>query len=95
MAVLSVMNIFVTELSVNSDGCNQEPAAAAAHGAIRYQNSAEFWMGLQGQYDPERERDRPADRLERVAASGVRATAREAAAPGRLHDDDRAAAGRG
>ena len=29
-------------------------------------NSAEFWMGLQSQYDMERERDRLEDRLERV-----------------------------
>ena len=30
-------------------------------------NSAEFWMGLQSQYDLERERDRLEDRLERVS----------------------------
>ena len=38
-------------------------------------NSAAFWMGLQNQYDLERERDRLADRLERVAAHRARATA--------------------
>ena len=31
-------------------------------------NSAEFWMGLQSQYDLEREQDRLAERLGRVAA---------------------------
>ena len=31
-------------------------------------NSAEFWMGLQSQYDLEREQDRLADRLGKVAA---------------------------
>lgn len=30
-------------------------------------NSAEFWMGLQSQYDLERERDRLEDRLEKVS----------------------------
>ncbi|MYC82848.1 MAG: HigA family addiction module antidote protein [Acidobacteria bacterium] len=29
-------------------------------------NSAEFWMGLQNQYDLEKEEDRLADRLDRV-----------------------------
>lgn len=29
-------------------------------------NSAKFWMGLQGQYDLEREHDRLADRIERI-----------------------------
>ena len=38
-------------------------------------NSAEFWMGLQSQYDLEREQDRLADRLERIAAHGAQATA--------------------
>lgn len=38
-------------------------------------NSAEFWMGLQSQYDLERERDRLADRLDKLSAVGVRATA--------------------
>ena len=38
-------------------------------------NSAAFWMGLRNQYDLERERDRLADRLERVAAHRARATA--------------------
>ena len=38
-------------------------------------NSAEFWMGLQSQYDLEREQDRLAERLERVPAYGVGATA--------------------
>ena len=38
-------------------------------------NSAAFWMGLQNQYDLERERDRLADRLERIAAHRARATA--------------------
>ena len=31
-------------------------------------NSAEFWMGLQSQYDLEREQDRLADRLGKVDA---------------------------
>lgn len=31
-----------------------------------FQNSAEFWMGLQNQYDLEKEEDRLADRLDRV-----------------------------
>ena len=31
-------------------------------------NSAEFWIGLQSQYDLERERDRLADRLDKVPA---------------------------
>ena len=39
-------------------------------------NSAQFWMGLQCQYDLERELDRLADRLERVPAHGVGAAAR-------------------
>ena len=38
-------------------------------------NSAEFWLGLQSQYDLEREQDRLADRLERVPAYGVQLTA--------------------
>ena len=38
-------------------------------------NTAAFWMGLQNQYDLERERDRLADRLERIAAHRARATA--------------------
>ena len=38
-------------------------------------NSAEFWMGLQSQYDLEREQDRLADRLGRVSEHGVRAPA--------------------
>ena len=38
-------------------------------------NSAEFWMGLQSQYDLEREQDRLADRLDRVPKLGVQATA--------------------
>ena len=29
-------------------------------------NSAEFWMGIQSQYDLEREQDRLADRLDRI-----------------------------
>ena len=29
-----------------------------------FDNSAEFWMGLQNQYDLEREQDRLADRLD-------------------------------
>ena len=33
-----------------------------------FSNTAAFWMGLQNQYDLERERDRLADRLERIAA---------------------------
>ena len=35
-------------------------------------NSAQFWMGLQSQYDLERERDRLADRLEQVVANSIR-----------------------
>ena len=31
-------------------------------------NSPEFWMGLQNQYDLERERDRLADKLDSVSA---------------------------
>ena len=38
-------------------------------------NSAEFWMGLQSQYDLEQERDRLADRLDRVGAYGARPAA--------------------
>ena len=38
-------------------------------------NSAEFWMGLQSQYDLEREQDRLADRLNHVPKHSVRATA--------------------
>ena len=38
-------------------------------------NSAEFWMGLQSQYDLERERDRLADRLDRVLAYSAQASA--------------------
>ena len=38
-------------------------------------NSAAFWMGLQNQYDLEREEDRLADRLERIAVHRARATA--------------------
>ena len=38
-------------------------------------NSAEFWMGLQGQYDLERERDRLADRLDRVPICSAQASA--------------------
>ena len=38
-------------------------------------NSPQFRMGLQGQYDLERERDRLAERLERVAVHGTRVTA--------------------
>lgn len=38
-------------------------------------NTAAFWMGLQNQYDLERERDRLADRLERIAPHRARATA--------------------
>lgn len=38
-------------------------------------NSAEFWMGLQSQYDLEKEQDRLADRLSRVPEHGVRAPA--------------------
>lgn len=34
-------------------------------------NSAEFWMGLQSQYDLEREQDRLADRLGKVAVYGA------------------------
>ena len=35
-------------------------------------NSAGFWMGLQSQYDLEREQDRLADRIERIPPSGCR-----------------------
>ena len=38
-------------------------------------NSAEFWMGLQSQYDLEREQDRLADRLDQVPAHSVQVTA--------------------
>ncbi len=38
-------------------------------------NSAEFWMGLQNQYDLEKEQDRLADRLSRVPEHGVRVPA--------------------
>ena len=38
-------------------------------------NSAEFWMGLQSQYDLEMEQDRLADRLNQVSEHGARATA--------------------
>ena len=37
-------------------------------------NSAEFWMGLQSQYDLEREQGRLADRLEQVQAHKALAT---------------------
>ena len=38
-------------------------------------NSPEFWMGLQSQYDLEREQDRLADRLGQVPAHSVQVTA--------------------
>ena len=38
-------------------------------------NSAEVWMGLQSQYDLEREQDRLADRLDQVTKHRVRVTA--------------------
>ena len=38
-------------------------------------NSAEFWMGLQSQYDLEREQARLADRLNRLPEHGVQAPA--------------------
>lgn len=38
-------------------------------------NSAEFWMGLQSQYDLERERDRLANRLDQVTKHRVQITA--------------------
>ena len=38
-------------------------------------NSAEFWMGLQSQYDLEREHDRLADRLDQVTKHRVQITA--------------------
>ena len=38
-------------------------------------NSAQFWVGLQSQYDLERERDRLADRLEQVVANSIRGSA--------------------
>ncbi len=37
-------------------------------------NSAEFWMGLQSQYDLEREQDRLADRLDQVTKHRVQIT---------------------
>ena len=36
-----------------------------------FENSAEFWMGLQSQYDLEREQDRLSDRLDRIATYGA------------------------
>lgn len=38
-------------------------------------NSVEFWMGLQSQYDLEREQDRLAGRLDQVPEYGVGITA--------------------
>jgi addiction module HigA family antidote len=38
-------------------------------------NSAEFWMGLQSQYDLEREQDRLASRLAQVPEYGIGITA--------------------
>ena len=38
-------------------------------------NSAEFWMGLQSQYDLEREQDRLAERLDKVSAHSAQASA--------------------
>ena len=38
-------------------------------------NSAEFWMGIQSQYDLEREQDRLADRLDQVTKHRVQITA--------------------
>ena len=38
-------------------------------------NSAEFWMGLQSQYDLEREHDRLADRLDQVTKHRIQITA--------------------
>lgn len=38
-------------------------------------NSAEFWMGLQSQYDLERAQDRLADRLDQVTKHRVQITA--------------------
>ena len=38
-------------------------------------NSAAFWMGLQSQYDLEREQDRLADRLDQVTKHRVQITA--------------------
>ncbi len=38
-------------------------------------NSAEFWMGLQSQYDLEREQDRLAERLDKVSAHSTQAPA--------------------
>ena len=38
-------------------------------------NSPEFWMGLQSQYDLEREQDRLADRLDQVPGHSVQVTA--------------------
>ncbi|MCE2484255.1 MAG: HigA family addiction module antidote protein [Desulfurellaceae bacterium] len=40
-----------------------------------FDNSAEFWMGLQSQYDLEREQDRLADRLDQVPKHHVQITA--------------------
>ena len=38
-------------------------------------NSAEFWMGLQSQYDLEKEQDRLADRLDQVPTHSVQVIA--------------------
>ena len=38
-------------------------------------NSPEFWMGLQSQYDLEREQDRLADKLDQVLGHSVQVTA--------------------
>ncbi len=38
-------------------------------------NSAEFWMGLQSQYELEREQDRLADRLDQVTKHRIQITA--------------------
>ena len=40
-----------------------------------FANSAEFWMGLQSQYDLEREQDRLAERLDKVSAHSTQAPA--------------------
>ncbi|WP_428103054.1 HigA family addiction module antitoxin [Candidatus Rariloculus sp.] len=37
-------------------------------------NSAQFWMGLQNQYDLERERDRLVDRLRQIPEYRIKAT---------------------
>ena len=62
------------------------PAAIHPHGpdiSRFFGNSAKFWMGLQIQYDLEREQDRLADRIEHIPEYIPRKTPdRSSAAPG-------------